>query len=323
MARIKDLQSIAEDFNPSDATGRVPPAAQRAKSAPVAMMEFSADYRQLTLDKQELERTQGHAREIALDLIVENPLHAQIRALDENQVTALMENLRENPLASPITVRRLGDHFELVGGRHRLAAFRRLGRETIPAVIREYDDEDAARALVFDNLIQPNLSDFERYQGIAALRARFGWSYTDLNEHTGLSRAWLSFLMQFSKLNDAAIAALRKNPGCISSHQLRDLIPLCPDPEKLSEIVIEVAEKRSSLNAAVAQLRGRPVIERAKKTEITDMDDHRYAVVKYKDRLISVEIDPNRMKHAPELRRRITELVREFAGAADSEQPGK
>lgn len=318
---IKDLQHIASDFRPEEAPHRSTAATQRAKSAPVALMEFSADFKRLAQEKEALQQSLGRAMDIALSQIYENPLHAQIRHLDEQQVSALMENLRENPLASPITVRQVGQQYELIGGRHRLEAFRRLGRQTIPAVIREYGDEDAVRALVFDNLIQPSLSDFERYLSIAALRQRFGWSYSDLHEHTGLSRAWLSFLMQFARLDEEAHAAMRQRPGSLSSNQLREIAALCKDDRMLSAIVTQIARGEISVNGAIAQLRGKPPMRRAIRTEIQRPDAQRYAVLKHKDRTITVEVAPGHAAAAEALRQRILDVLHDFARQEAGQTP--
>lgn len=311
---IKDkLGGLAATFDGSRGPSVATDA--RARSAPVKLATFSQAFKEQEARLRELEQAHGMAIELPLSEIVENPLHAQIRRLSHEQVNTLVEHLRENPLASPITVRRIEHGYELISGRHRVEAFRRLGRTHIPAIIRDYSEEDAERALVFDNFIRPNLSDFERYLGIAALRDRLGWSYQDLKEQTGLSRSLISQLMSFSRLSPHAHEVLRANPAALSWKQLRQLIDLSADDEQLSEIVIDIAESRTSFNGALAKLRGRPPQSHFVRHEICDSRAQRLAVVKQREGVISVELAAHWADdaHVQELHRGILALLEAYA----------
>jgi ParB/RepB/Spo0J family partition protein len=86
---------------------------------------------------------------LPLDLIDANP-HNPRRELAE--VDALADNIRSFGLLQPVTVRRIGDRYELLGGHRRRAAFELLRERephdvqwsTLPAVIRSADDDDRA-----------------------------------------------------------------------------------------------------------------------------------------------------------------------------------
>ena len=55
--------------------------------------------------------------------------------LEPEKVKALAEDILENGLQVPISVRKDGDRFVLVAGLHRLEACKALGEETISAII--------------------------------------------------------------------------------------------------------------------------------------------------------------------------------------------
>lgn len=84
------------------------------------------------------------------------------------QVEILTRSIREIGLRQPINVRLLasGD-YEVRGGGHRLAAYRDLGRETIPAFVRVDDDPHAELAEIDENLCRNELSPAERAAAIA------------------------------------------------------------------------------------------------------------------------------------------------------------
>jgi ParB family transcriptional regulator, chromosome partitioning protein len=90
---------------------------------------------------------------LPLDLVDPNPANprAQLVELD-----ALAENIRTFGLLQPITVRRHGERYELIGGHRRLAAFALLRERephepqwrSVPAVVRTFDDETGYLALI-------------------------------------------------------------------------------------------------------------------------------------------------------------------------------
>ncbi len=110
------------------------------------------------------------------------------RPVDDAAVKALAGSIAENGLLSPITVRpckvsrggRTIDGFEIVAGHHRVKAFGRLGRETIPAIVVEIDDLPAELALIDENLCRNDLTPAER----AAATARRKAIYVSLHPET-------------------------------------------------------------------------------------------------------------------------------------------
>jgi ParB/RepB/Spo0J family partition protein len=101
------------------------------------------------------------------------------RAIDDGAVRVLAASIAETGLLSPITVRRAissrsgeaCEAFEVVAGLHRVKAFRRLGRETIPAFVVEFDDLRAELALIDENLCRNDLTPAERAAATARRKA--------------------------------------------------------------------------------------------------------------------------------------------------------
>lgn len=90
------------------------------------------------------------------------------RPVSPIQVEILSRSIREIGLRQPINVRALASGaFEVRGGGHRVAAFRDLGLEAIPAFVREDDDPHAEMAEIDENLCRNELSPAERAAAIA------------------------------------------------------------------------------------------------------------------------------------------------------------
>ncbi len=129
------------------------------------------------------------------------------RSLTPEQFEELRANLASNPLVHPISVKKLENgKYEVISGHNRLAAFRVLGRTTIPVAV--IDIEDGERSAFFANLLQPALPSYERYLGFKKWREDTGESQTQIAERSGISKANLSKLMAFEDLPPEALALL-------------------------------------------------------------------------------------------------------------------
>ena len=95
-----------------------------------------------------------------------NPL----RKIDESNVEGLMTSIKEVSLLHPIQVAKRGDEYIILSGNHRREAFSRLGREVIPAVVRE-DDELVNQLVSIEENIVSKKSYLKKIR--AALRNLF------------------------------------------------------------------------------------------------------------------------------------------------------
>ena len=112
-------------------------------------------------DPADLAELGAHELTIPLDLIDANP-HNPRRSLSE--IEALAENIRTFGLLQPVTLRRVGERYELLGGHRRRAAYQWLVKQephdprwrAIPAVIRDQTDDDAAMKALISGQVHIN-----------------------------------------------------------------------------------------------------------------------------------------------------------------------
>ena len=78
------------------------------------------------------------------------------RLYTEDKMTEMVESVQEHGIITPILVRSAkdGDGYEIISGHNRVEACRIAGIETIPATIRDLDDDTAIILMVDSNLKQ-------------------------------------------------------------------------------------------------------------------------------------------------------------------------
>jgi N6-adenosine-specific RNA methylase IME4 len=130
------------------------------------------------------------ATEIELKLCYPN---RKAREVDAKAVLQLAASIAECGLLTPITVRKVqksragqtADAYEVIAGMHRVKAFRRLQRETIPAIVLDVDDLHAELMLIDENLCRNDLTAAER----ASAQARRKAIYQQLHPETKAGQA--------------------------------------------------------------------------------------------------------------------------------------
>ena len=112
-------------------------------------------------------------------------------ALDPRRIQELADALANEPLLHPVTLRTTPTGLTLVAGRHRLAAFQKLGRPTIPAVILELTDETEAQLRLSENLQRVQLSPVEQAKQLADLVALGNQGVEAVAAQLGRSVDWI------------------------------------------------------------------------------------------------------------------------------------
>ena len=91
------------------------------------------------------------------------------RVFDEDALNELAESIKNYGLIQPIVVRQYKDSFELVSGERRWRAARKAGLKKIPAIVREFTEQENALIALLENMQREDLNMIEEAQGLAAL----------------------------------------------------------------------------------------------------------------------------------------------------------
>ena len=155
---------------------------------------------------------------------------------DELKLHELADSIREHGLIQPVTVRHIGEErFELISGERRLRATRMMGAETIPAYIRDANDEDIIAMALVENIQREQLNPVETALGYQRLLEECSLTQEEVAKRVGKNRTTVTNMLRLLNLPAFIQSALKRN--VISVGHARALITL--DNERVQEQLLE------------------------------------------------------------------------------------
>lgn len=140
-----------------------------------------------------------------------NPFQPRVD-FDELKLQELADSLRTHGLIQPITVRYIGeDRFELISGERRLRASRMAGFETIPAYIRDVNDEDVIAMALVENVQREQLNPIETAHGYKRLLEECSLTQEEVAQRVGKNRTTITNMLRLLNLPAFIQSALKQN----------------------------------------------------------------------------------------------------------------
>lgn len=120
---------------------------------------------------------------------------------DEEELQGLAASIRELGVLQPILVRRRADDdFELIAGERRWRAAQLAGLETIPAVVREVEDQTSLEHALVENLHRADLNAIEEAAAYQQLMDDFGMTQDQVAARVGKSRSAVANTLRLFQL---------------------------------------------------------------------------------------------------------------------------
>ncbi|MGR6837269.1 nucleoid occlusion protein [Syntrophomonas erecta] len=184
--------------------------------------------------------SQGKVVNIPLDRIQSSPYQPR-RNFDARGLEELAQSIEAYGVIQPIIVRQIdGDLYQLVAGERRLRACSILGRDEIPAIIQDMNDEKAAAISLIENLQRRELNYFEEANAYSVLINSFGMTQEEVAKKIGRSQSAIANKMRLLKLPETVRCLI--TPSTISERHARALLKL-NSAEMQMEVLRQVYEK--------------------------------------------------------------------------------
>ena len=216
--------------------------------------------------------------DIALKDIMPNRFQPR-EVFDENALNELAASIKEHGVIQPIIVRKVGDKYELIAGERRFRASQLAGKETIPALVRDIDDKEAAKIALLENLQRKDLTAIEEARTYQTILKLDNITQDELAMDLGKSQSAIANKLRLLNLDESVQTALLNEK--ISERHARSLLNVA-DPAKQRELLEKVILNRMTvrqLDEEIAKLTGKQIAteeqteEKEPKQEEAKIDD--------------------------------------------------
>ena len=163
----------------------------------------------------------GNIIEIKLEDIEVNPYQPRTY-FDEESLRELANSIKELVVIQPITVRKIGENFQLVSGERRFRASKFIGNKSIPAYIRTANDQEMLEMALVENIQRKNLDPIEVALSYQRLIDEIQLTQEELSVRVGKKRSTVTNYLRLLKLDPIVQTGIRD--GFISMGHGRALI---------------------------------------------------------------------------------------------------
>lgn len=201
------------------------------------------DVKEEKKDLSQEELGEDFSKVLSLPLDKVRPRDGQPRKdFDPKALEDLAQSIEEYGLLNPITVTKVGDHYEILAGERRYRASVLNKAETIDAIVKDYEDKDVEVLSLIENVQREDLSAIEEATAYKKLAESYGLTQDEIAKKMGKSRSYIANTIRLLKLNDEEKSALSK--GSISPSQARSLLSL-NDGEKRDKALDDYINKKA------------------------------------------------------------------------------
>ena len=233
--------------------------------------------------------------EIEIEKIVPNRF--QPRKTFNDDISELAESIRAHGVLQPITVRPLGEKFEIVMGERRYRACEKLGMHKIPCMIVEMNDRESMEVALIENLQRQNLSPIEEALSYKRILEAGYITQDQLAQKLGKTQSTIANKLRLLSLDREIQSALLE--GSISERHARSLLRL-ENKEQQKKLLRRIIDEKLTVKKTDEEIKKMEIenYEKPKEEqsiEIIDFDDNPFRdpipVPDFKDEIFEKSIN--------------------------------
>lgn len=181
--------------------------------------------------------------EVKISELRSNPYQPR-KTFDQEKLVELANSIKEFGVLEPIIVTKSIKGYEIVAGERRTKACALVGIETIPAIVKEFSDEEMMQIALLENIQRENLTAIEEAEAYSNLIKALNVSQEELAAKIGKSRSYVTNMLGLLRLPENV-----KNDilyGFISMGHAKVLSKL-EDEKLINELATRVKEEKLSV----------------------------------------------------------------------------
>ena len=181
--------------------------------------------------------------EIPLTEIRSNPYQPR-KEFDEQALMEFADSIKEHGVIQPIIVKKSIKGYELIAGERRTRASKMAGKETIPAIIRDFDDDEMMEIALIENIQREDLNPIEEAEALSKIIEKNNLTQEEASKKFGKSRSYITNILGLLRLPEETKKYVQDNK--ISMGHARVLSKL-NDEEEINRLAKKIIEEGLSV----------------------------------------------------------------------------
>lgn len=195
-------------------------------------------------------QTNDEVKKVSIKQIVPSPYQPRT-IFDDEKINELCQTIRTHGIIQPIVVRSVDDKYEIIAGERRFRAVQKLELETIPAIIREFNDSQAASIALIENLQREGLTSIEEANAYQQLMEIHDLTQESLAQRIGKSQSTIANKIRLLQLAVPVQEALMHRK--ITERHARALIGL--EEESQLKVLNDILDKELNVKQTEAKVK--------------------------------------------------------------------
>lgn len=157
---------------------------------------------------------------------------------DEDALQELADSIKKHGIIQPLVVQKKGEYYEIIAGERRWRAAKIAGLKHIPAVIKDYSEQEMVEIALIENIQRQDLNPIEEAMAFKQLMQEYDLKQDELAERVSKSRTAVTNSMRLLKLPQKIMEMVINNE--LSSGHARTLLSIEDEDLqiKVAELVI-------------------------------------------------------------------------------------
>jgi len=184
--------------------------------------------------------------DIELSELRPNPYQPR-KVFDDEALKELSASIKEHGVFQPIIIKKSIKGYEIIAGERRVRASKLAGLDKIPAIIRDFTDEQMMEIALLENLQRENLTAIEEAYAYKAMIEKLSLTQDELSKKVGKSRSHLTNILGLLRLPKEVQQMIAESK--LSMGHARALSKL-EDEEKIKELANKIVNEKMSVRNA-------------------------------------------------------------------------
>ena len=235
-------------------------------------------------------KTNDQIVEIDLSELRANPYQPR-KNFDEEALNELASSIKEHGVFQPIIVKKSIKGYEIIAGERRFRASKLAGMHTIPAIVKDFSDEEMMQIALLENLQRENLTSIEEAKAYKSIIESMNITQDELAKKVGKSRSHVTNILGLLKLPASVQDMVLYNK--LSMGHARVLSKL-DDPKTIEDLAQRVITEDLSVRKLESLLYDNE--EKEVKTKKSSNNEYKYMEDFLKEKLgTNVKINNNKI----------------------------